>query len=504
MARQLWRATVFLHRYLGVAVGLLMLVWFASGIVMMYVPYPGLSNSDRLRVASPIAWKNCCALAAQTYSDDQPVRAAELVSMAGEPVLRLRPEGQPPRITSLGPAGPSLEIDENKARDVALDAAPRLFGRTLHPAASETIERDQWTVGEAGAGNRPLYHYIFDDPRGTELYVSSTTGELVLWTTASQRFWNWLGAVPHWLYFTELRKNGPAWAQVIIWTSLVGGFLTVLGLYLGIAQFKRGKSGRLSPYRGWFYWHHIAGLVFGVVTLTWVLSGTVSMNPWGFLEGRGGGERVRLAGEPIAWRDLRASLERIVANPPSGSVVRLESAPLDGKLFWLAARRDGGVERLDAEGRSAPLTADDLHTAARLLAGENGIAAEETMAEDDAYYFDFRSYTSRDALPLPVYRIVLNDSEQTRYYLDPSSGELLRRADANGRAQRWLFSGLHRFDFTAWMRMRPLWDVLVLVLMLGGLAVTGTGVYLAFWRIKRDLTFKRAPPVRTEIGRESA
>ena len=96
---------------------------------------------------------------------------------------------------------------------------------------------------------------------------------------------------------------------------------------------------------------------------------------------------------------------------------------------------------------------------------------------------------------LPVYRIVLNDAGQTRYYLDPKSGELLRRADANSRAQRWLFSGLHRFDFTAWMRMRPLWDVLVLVLMLGGLAVTGTGVYLAVWRIKRDLTFKRAPPV---------
>ena len=35
----------------------------------------------------------------------------------------------------------------------------------------------------------------------------------------------------------------------------------------------------------------------------------------------------------------------------------------------------------------------------------------------------------------------------------------------------------------------------LLVLMLGGLAVTGTGVYLAVWRIKRDLTFKRAPPV---------
>ena len=39
MTSFLWRATVITHRYLGVAVGLLMLAWFASGIVMMYVAY---------------------------------------------------------------------------------------------------------------------------------------------------------------------------------------------------------------------------------------------------------------------------------------------------------------------------------------------------------------------------------------------------------------------------------------------------------------------------------
>jgi hypothetical protein len=37
MAGFLWRTLVILHRYLGIAVGLLMLIWFLSGIVMMYV-----------------------------------------------------------------------------------------------------------------------------------------------------------------------------------------------------------------------------------------------------------------------------------------------------------------------------------------------------------------------------------------------------------------------------------------------------------------------------------
>jgi uncharacterized iron-regulated membrane protein len=486
----LWRATVITHRYLGVAVGLLMLVWFLSGIVMMYVPYPELTDRDRLSVLGPIPWQRCCALAAQHVDDDQPIRAVRIQTIADEPVLAIRPEGQPPRLSSLGPSGPSLEIDAEKARAVALGAASRIIGRPAQAIAGELIDRDQWTVGDAGAGNRPLFHYFFDDPRRTELYVSSTTGEVVLWTTASQRFWNWLGAVPHWLYFTGLRSNGPLWAQIVIWTSILGGFLTVLGLYLGIAQFRRGRGGRLSPYRGWFYWHHIAGLMFGVVTLTWVVSGTFSMNPWGFLEGRGGDERVRLAGEAISWRDIRASIDALKQDPPADAV-RITSAPLDGRLFWLAEKADGTVSRLDSKGRPAPVAVSDLQAAAQRLARGASIESQTMMAAEDAYYFDFSIAERGNPRPLPVFRVVLNDAEHTRYYLSPGTGELVGKVDTNGRGRRWLFSGLHRFDFAGWLRMRPVWDIIVLALMAGGAGVTATGAYLAFSRIKRDLSFKR-------------
>ena len=313
----------------------------------------------------------------------------------------------------------------------------------------------------------------------------------MLWTTGWQRFWNWLGAVPHWLYFTELRQNGPLWAQIVIWTSIVGGFLTVLGLYLGIAQIKAGKSGRLSPYRGWFYWHHIAGLFFGVVTLTWVISGTLSMNPWGFLEGGGGDERIRVAGEPLAWSAVSESIAALKQNAPRDAV-RVASAPLDGKLFWLAYTADASITRLDARGLPAALSEADLNGAVQRLARGTSIESQGMMTGEDEYYFDFSIAERGDAPPFPVYRVVLGDAEHTRLYLNPQTGQLLRKVDANGRGSRWLFSGLHRLDFFGWLRVRPLWDAIVLVLLLGGLAVTGTGVYLAVVRIKRDLTFKRA------------
>jgi hypothetical protein len=61
---------------------------------------------------------------------------------------------------------------------------------------------------------------------------------------------------------------------------------------------------------------------------------------------------------------------------------------------------------------------------------------------------------------------------------------------------RRLFGGLHRIDFTAWMRARPAWDIIMLTLMLGGLALTTTGFYLGLSRIRNDIVL-----LSTFIGR---
>src|SRR5690606_3169414 len=42
------RAILFVHRYLAVAVGLLMTLWCLSGFVMMYQDYPALDTEERL------------------------------------------------------------------------------------------------------------------------------------------------------------------------------------------------------------------------------------------------------------------------------------------------------------------------------------------------------------------------------------------------------------------------------------------------------------------------
>jgi PepSY-associated TM region len=356
MAIFAWRTLVILHRYLGVAVGLLMLIWFVSGVVMMYVGFPRPAGSERLHGLPPIAWGACCRVDAESVPDGQPVARAEIEMLLGTPVLRLPRVLVPIQTIELA-QGKARPVDIDDANVVALAAAPSVGGQAPPLAAAEEIDEDQWTLNRYRQ-EQPIFRFTFDDPDRTVLYVSGASGRVVLRTTAAQRFWNWLGAIPHWLYFEQLRTDGLLWSRTVIWTSILGSFLTIIGIYLGIAQFKRGKDGRLSPYRGLFYLHHLAGLVFGVITLAFVASGLVSMNPWGFLDSRGGGERARLEGPPPRWADVKASILTLRAR--SVLAVNLSLAPYGGKLFWLATGEDGVVTRLDASGDVAPIGVPDL------------------------------------------------------------------------------------------------------------------------------------------------
>ena len=119
-------------------------------------------------------------------------------------------------------------------------------------------------------------------------------------------------------------------AALVIATSLLGVFLTVPGLYIGIARLNRRRSGRWSPYRGLRLWHHWLGLAFGALTLTWVGSGLLSVNPWGLLESPGtGAEREALRGRPAETADGRALRRRVGRHRPD----RLEiSSGLDQVL----------------------------------------------------------------------------------------------------------------------------------------------------------------------------
>jgi hypothetical protein len=67
---------------------------------------------------------------------------------------------------------------------------------------------------------------------------------------------------------------------------------------------------------------------------------------------------------------------------------------------------------------------------------------------------------------------------RTLIYVDPHSAAPVLAYDASGRWYRWLFHGLHSLDFAWLYRARPLWDIVVLTLMGGGLLLSATGVWI--------------------------
>jgi hypothetical protein len=465
------RLILLLHRYLGIAVGTLMAMWCFSGIVMMYVSYPALGESERLAHLQPIAWRGCCKVADALRADLVPARVG-IEMLGGRPVLF---SGEDPRPVDLATGARVAAISAEQAADVA-----QRFAAPDSPAAAHLlglVDHDQWTVSGEFDAERPLYLFALADAAGTELYISSRSGRAVQKSTARERFWNWLGAVPHWLYFTELRRHPKIWSHVVIVTSLLGCFLVGLGLYLGIRQLAARPAGRWSPYVGLNLWHHAAGLVFGIFTLTWVLSGLLSMNPWGWLQGGGAqAESAAIAGAPqLSAGELALALQRLAQADPQA--VSLRAAPLNHQIYFIAAGARGDRRRLDQRGLPAPLGAAELQFLANALPGAGTTRAPELITQEDAYYFSHH----REHARLPVYRLI--SASGTRYYLDFVSGMLIAKLDAESRDYRWLHEGLHRLDFAAWIRARPQWDVIMLLLMSGVTVVCVTGTYLGYRRL---------------------
>jgi hypothetical protein len=254
-------------------------------------------------------------------------------------------------------------------------------------------------------------------------------------------------------------------------------------------------------------WHHYAGLLFGVITLTWTYSGLLSMGPFDWFRpvGGRGQQQQRSAQRPgldsISTDHMRAAF----ASFSSAFVPRaMDLVEIQGSLYWAAERapaleeadlwrspslkpRDArpGLERryVAAAAPREPFSSfprDTMTEVAR--ATMPGIAVQDAawLTEYDGYYYD-----PGGTRPLPVLRVRYSDPQETWLYLDPSRGGVVLRSEKITRLRRWLYQGLHSLDFPFLYYKRPLWDVVVIVLSIGGLVLSATTMTPAWHRLKR-------------------
>jgi PepSY-associated TM region len=465
---------VVIHRWLGIGLAPLFAMWFASGIVMHFVPFPQLDERERIAGLTPLRLETnihgpADAVTALGIANTLRVR---LIQRADGPVYIVSGQSGSTALKAgdLASAGvPSSPL----ALVIGADHARQRGTRASDAARMSLIDYDQWTVSGKYQRHRPLYRLGFDDDAGTEIYISSKTGEVVLETTRWERSWNFVGSVPHWIYPPQLRSLPALWSSVVWWLSLVALVSVIAGAVVGVMRLRIGGRRRVSPYRGMHWWHHIAGLATLVFVTTWMFSGWLSMDG-GLLFSRplaSNAEIVAIAGIP-PW-DLLANEDLQRIDPQAREV---EWFALAGKIY----RREitaPGTQQITEIGSREPARQFLSLAATRPMAAGLGAGCSDPAQVDTT-----DDYAVTSAMPGdPIYRIVCGE---VWYDVDAANGVLAQKTDASRRAYRWLYGALHRLDFPQ-LAARPILRTVVIVSLCGiGFLFSLTGVVIGWRRLR--------------------
>ncbi len=514
-----WRALlIYSHRWLGIVLGLLFTVWFVSGVAFMYWGMPRLDPGERLDRQAVIDL-HLAAVSPAEAAQRHKISATGLdIAMRGDrPIYRFGQDavyadtGERVKVTPTGP---------NDAVRIIREWLPEHADTVRYDRYLE--DSDQWTLQSAQRRHMPVHRIAVGDERDTRYYVAEGSGELIMKTDRAGRIKGFVSGVLHWVYFTPLRRHGPLWNQFIIWSSFAGALMCVLGIVIGIWRFsmsarfgrRKGTPSR-SPYAGLMRWHHYFGLGFGVIAFTWVLSGAFSLNPYGMFSGSGldRAQRDIISGGAFDISDLslQALQAASAALTEATGAKEMSLRQFQGALYLTGTRpasrinpaSDAGSERRARQmvALAAPQRGvfDSFDTGAmediadRIMNPDIPVRDRTWLHEYDNYY------RSRDGTrPLPVLRVRYEDDQATWLYLVPQTGDVLLQ-HRRSRAQRWLYSALHNLDFPYLYNRRPLWDIVVIALSIGGVVASATTLWPSVKRLARHMRrlFRRVRRILT-------
>ena len=355
------------HRWLGIALSWLFVCWFVSGMVMMYVGHPKLTEAERLAHLPPLqgqAGLLAPQQALEAAGVHQPLAALRLAAASGAQAVYFatpdtdgrmagrRPQSVPPILIDAH-TGQRLDSQPFDTRHALASAAAWAVEEaaaesTQAPPAAVSylglVEEDAHTHSAALDMHRPLHHVQLHDAAGTQLYVSSRTGEVVRDATRSERGWNYLGSWLHWLYMFRGGAWDAWWALIIDTLAALGCVAVLTGAAVGIWRWRFGqpyRTGRRTPFpQPMMRWHHVSGMLFALAACAWVFSGLMSMNPLGVFSSQAEPLQIKalqggplLPGRASEWAAPQALLAAIgdegaeTGEPPQGHWPQEETQP---------------------------------------------------------------------------------------------------------------------------------------------------------------------------------
>jgi hypothetical protein len=405
---------------------------------------------------------------------------------------------------------------------------------------------DEYTRIPTLAGYLPLHRIAMNDSAGTEYYVSEKSNDIVQKTDRRGRLLAISGYILHNLFFFRQRTWWTPLLDFIAWTAML---MVLSGLVLGIwrvalkPRFRHKGVPSYTPYSGWMKWHHYAGLIFGLFSISWVLSGMIPISTFPISGWTEVSKRVESNGEGFIMGNPtvspRSTMTKDMARVITGGPLNLEPLQLEnvrdavakvqdqfapkeveliqfrGEPYFLAYQPP--TTRAEAEHwatnnaiNSVNLPQDNPHLFVSIRHPENGVMASfskevmeqaareampnvpviesEWLTNYDNYYHQtttsFELGRHKPAYVLPVLRVRYDDEAGTWLYFTPSLAQMVK-FDKLDRANRWLYYGLHAMDVPGLFERRPLWDIVMIALLAGLAAISITTLLPAFRRLKR-------------------
>jgi uncharacterized iron-regulated membrane protein len=482
--RKFYLPIIQIHKLSGSLLSLMFVVWFISGIVLIFEGFPHASREERFLHLS--------AFESDQFQNIQAPSSLFKGKLAfelyhGKPVYRVYAGKKAQKVYDAKSLEPIDHFSIADAKDICTS-----FKGFPVERIEEEKELDQWVPWSYYKPLLPFYKCYVSDPSHTVLYISKKSGEIIQETNRKSRWMGRIGAIPHWIYFKQLRTRISKWRLVVIILASLGLVISLSGIYAGVIRKKSAKLNRLTPYKKfWYKWHHLVGFFFGFFVFTFVLSGLISVTSipdW--MVGVKSSEEIQ-----IQW-DQKLDITQFKNTSPQEiyhalrikeDVRKIEwHIVLNQPQFWVFYENyqipEVYVLRNEQIVPLQPYSINDIQLQAKKIIGDLPFAIHKQEGYD--YYY---SSSAMLYMPLPAYKIEVGDTSGTWLYINPTNGDLVKSMTKNTRLRRWLYRFLHTFDSPFLKKHESLRKSILLILSLAGLVVSISGLVLSVKWFKRKL-----------------
>lgn len=483
-----------IHKISGLVIALFFVMWFVSGIVLLYHKYPKVDEQDTYRQAEVLDSHNLPSIYDMPgMTDTTKIKTLSVSRDLGNTVWTIsaassrkdnamdkRSKGDKSFIFT----GDTL-IPQKKITAAQIDSIACLWAASNAISKVDTlIERQQWILYDRFEKSLPILRYHFDNTDKTEIFISMKNGEVVQASTKPERVWAYLGAIPHKFYIQGVRTNTERWKTIMLIGGLICLIAAMSGMYIGIYYIFINKKKRhtfASPFkkRMWRY-HHIAGLIFGIFLIGWGISGALSTQripKWMVdYEGDYTVSATKLWGKkPLKLKDYKLDYRKVFDKYPDVKSISWQhfgKTPAylvvsGDKEYYVDASKTDKVVQLE-------ISEAEIASAVERYFGDD-VKFKMTLMDDyDEYYL-----SSKGQQPLPVWKVDIDNEDGSRLYVSPSDG-YVKYLNENRVVKKWLFAACHYLDIKYFVLHRTLRYACLWILAIGCVFVIVTGVAIFF------------------------